>query len=254
MIDKVKNEVYNLRQQSGNELQITCFGKLEVWIDKIPVKWERAKAEELFAFLLMNHKQFISKETIIDNLWPEYEQQKALQILQTAVCKIRNIFSSLDSKVVVQYNQSKYCLIIKETNCDLFWMEKLIYCLKNNDDDVVISDLDHVTELCKKGFLTQNGYLWSFEVDERFKQELISVLNRMRIQGQEKPCGYRMKILRYLAELQPYADAINFQLLQVYKKNGRESEARKHFLWLEKVLLEQYDTEPSKRIRDLFSN
>jgi len=59
-------------------IQIKCFNQLEVLKNGIPVKWGRSKAEELFAYLLMNHGIRVHKEAIIEDLWPDYPPQKSL--------------------------------------------------------------------------------------------------------------------------------------------------------------------------------
>jgi len=251
MIMKVKSEVRSIRTKRGKTLQITCFGSLVARIDNVPIKWERAKSEELFAFLLMYHNQYVSKEVIIENLWSEYEIQKALQILQTAVCRLRNIFSELNKKVNILYDQSRYCLTIKDAHCDLFAVEDTIRSLQNHN----IKDrdkLEMVIELCKKGFLAEQGYLWSIQKDEELKQELVTILNYFIKQDTVIPSKEKMQLLRYLAELLPYEDSVNYQLLHIYKNCGYMSDARQHYQWLVKTLKEQYDSEPSRRIKALF--
>jgi len=251
MIVKVKSEVLSIRLKRGSSLQITCFGSLVARIDNVPIKWERAKSEELFAFLLMHHNQYMSKEVIIDNLWSEYEIQKALQILQTAVCRLRNIFSGLNRKVNILYDQSRYCLTITDAQCDLFEVEDTIQSLQNHNLKN-LNKLEMVIELCKKGFLAEQGYLWSFEKDEELKQELVTILNYFIKQNTVKQSKEKIKFLRYLAELLPYEDSVNYQLLYIYKNCGYISDARQHYQWLVKTLKEQYDSEPSRRIKALF--
>lgn len=251
MVEKVKNEITILRGRKEKSLSISCFGKLVVLIDNLPVKWERAKAEELFAFLLMHHNQYISKEVIIDNLWPGHEPQKALQILQTVVCSIRNTFSGLNSKVFIRYNQSKYCLTLTDTKCDFLEAINILDSIEHSESKEL---MDYVIELCKKGFLVDQGYLWSFEMEEELKKELVFKLNHLMKKDTGKQGKTKLKYLRLLAELMPYEDAVNYQLLQIYINNGRETDALKHYKWLAKILKEQYDSEPSKRIKALLQN
>ncbi len=251
MIDRVKYEIFNLRAKMVRDLQISCFGNLQVQIDHVPIKWERAKSEELFAFLLMHHNKYVSKEVIIEYLWPEYETQKALQILQTAVSRIRTIFSELDTQVEICYHQSAYCLSITDAKCDLFGMELTLQSFKHTDEED-LKKLDDAIELCRKGFLSEHGYLWSFEKDEEIKQQLVLILKAL-IEPKSSRLGKgRLKYLRCLAELLPYEDSINYQLLQIYINIGYESVARQYYKWLVKTLKDQYDIEPSQRIKKLF--
>ncbi len=253
MVEKVKSEVSIIKERKGKTLKISCFGKLIVLIDNVPVKWERAKSEELFAFLLMHHNEYVSKEVIIDNLWPEYNPQKALQILQTVICNIRAVFSGMDRKVMIRYNQSKYCLSISDTKCDLFELTEFI-CAGQMEEEVIknYQKLEYMSELCKKGFLTEEAYLWSFGKDEELKKELVNILNTLIKKDTTCQGKAKFKYLCLLAQMLPYEDTVNYQLIQILKSNGRESEAKKHYEWLRKILKEQYDSEPSKRIKALF--
>ncbi len=60
------------KEQVSFKLQIRCFGRFQMgWEGKEPVKWRIEKAKELFAFLLQSHSRNISKDELLDRLWPE---------------------------------------------------------------------------------------------------------------------------------------------------------------------------------------
>jgi two-component SAPR family response regulator len=167
MIEKIRNEI-NQELPQSHLLKIKCFDSLEATIGGMPVKWERAKAEELFAFLLMNHGRFMHKEVIIENLWPDYSPEKALPILQTAICKIRKVFSQIQDSVKLEYSGNKYCLTIENAQCDYLEMEKALFGEKAPS----LSDIEKINEQYGQGFLAQQGYLWSIEKDEQLRKRL----------------------------------------------------------------------------------
>lgn len=159
-------------------LSIQCFGNFEVKVNGNPVKWQRAKAEELFAYLLTNRSKKIHKDIIIEELWPEYEPAKALVILQTSICKLRNIFSSLNGLVTISYEGSKYSLNIEDCECDLFWMEKTLDSFLSDD----ISRYSVMEKACitlEKGLLKQNGYIWSHAREEELYQHINGILRKL---------------------------------------------------------------------------
>jgi two-component system LytT family response regulator len=171
MIEKIRGEVSQKNILQSPLLKIRCFDKLETTLGGVPVKWERAKAEELFAFLLMNHGHFMHKELIIENLWPNYVPEKALPILQTAICKIRKVFSRVPNNVKIEYQGNQYCLTIKNAQCDLFDMENAL----SNDASPPLSILEKLYDQFGEGFLAQQGYLWSLEKDEQLRKKLLSL-------------------------------------------------------------------------------
>jgi two-component system LytT family response regulator len=174
MADRLKKSI-DLPNNKESQLNIQCFGDFEVKIDEVLVKWQRAKAEELFAYLLTNHNRKVRKEIIIEELWREYEPQKAIAILQTSVCKIRNVFSQLKERVKLEYSGGSYYLSISSCNCDLFEVEKVLNFI-NIKNENAYEDLEKVYNLLEKGLLQQDGYIWSYQKEVELRKALSTIL------------------------------------------------------------------------------
>lgn len=251
MVGKIKDKYDMKRMLLSKNLKIKTFGHLEASIGDIPVRWERSKAEELFAFLLMNHNNYVSKESIIDNLWTDYDPQKALQILQTSICRIRNVFSSLKDTVTLDYNRSSYCLNISNADCDLIEVEEALSNYKSQEDNCVFQ-VEKAFLKYEQGFLELQGYLWSMQKREELRKEFIIVINDIvQKYGSDRSEELR-RFLKYLTILEPYNDGANYQLLMAYINNGHDNEALNHYQWLKNILKEEYDTVPSEKINYLY--
>lgn len=253
MVEKIKNKISLNTYARPKALKIKCFGGLETSIDGNPVKWERSKAEELFAYLLMNYSKYIHKTTIIEYLWPEYEPQKALKLLQTSVYRIRKIFAGLKEHIMLDYSCSKYCLIIKDAECDYIELEKAIanYSAK---DKATYGGIENVGEVFDTGFLTQQGYIWSIEKNEELKKKFISILKEIsEMYSIEKNDEELLKFLNLIAQIVPYEEEVNYRLLKTMEKLEKYNEISIHYEWLERVLRDEYDLVPSGRILKLFT-
>lgn len=178
MAEKIKMNVEKIHKKSQS-LRIKCFGSFEVSLDNKPVRWERAKAEELFAFLLANHNRKIHKEIILEELWPGYEPAKALAILQTSIYKLRNIFSSLEGLVEIKYEDSKYYLSISEVECELFDFEKLLSV--DYKEESFCNNMEKACDMIEEGFMQQSGYLWCYTKN----LELVTRLKRILMKASE---------------------------------------------------------------------
>jgi two-component SAPR family response regulator len=66
-------------------VRVQCLGRLELLVDGRPVRWPTKKTVELFAYLLHNNGRFVSKDRIVDDLWPDQGYENALVNLHTAV-------------------------------------------------------------------------------------------------------------------------------------------------------------------------
>ncbi len=252
MVDRISHEITIKRSLQSSRLKIECFDRLQVSIESNPVKWERAKAEELFAYLLMNHGRYIHKDTIIDDLWMDYDPAKVLSILQTSICKIRNVFSSLEN-VKINYSGSKYCLVITDAECDYFKIERALKAYNAGNKATYEAVLEALL-LFKEGFLARHGYLWSMEKDEELRNKFVHILNEIAARyGFEENDKELVKTLKLLSLLIPYDEGVNYKLLQTYKKLGNDYDAIKHYEWLKKTLKEQYGMAPSTKIQKIFS-
>ena len=254
MIEKIRNEIRLKAPLQSIVLRIKCFGQLETSIGGIPVKWERAKAEELFAYLLMNHGRYVHKDTIIQDLWPEYNYAKALPILQTAICKIRSVFSQIKGEVMLDYTGGKYCLSISNAECDYFEVERALSHYKDGDK-ATYAALEKACVLFDRGLLTQQGYLWSMGKDEELRKKLTLVLKEIiSAYSLEGNITEVSRVLKLLTKLAPYEEEANYRLLKTLQEQGDYQEILSHYKWLEKVLKDEYGIVPSGRITEMVNN
>ncbi len=140
---------------------ISCFGKFEVLQNGIPVVWQRTKAEELFALLVLNANAYVGKEVILKNLWPYYGRAKSLPILQTSVCKIRNVLSECREWVRLTYADGSYGLFLApEVACDYLTVKDAVQQFRAEDRRTYQAAED-ACSIFQKGLLPQSGYFWS---------------------------------------------------------------------------------------------
>ncbi len=251
MIEKIRNEISLGALDTLRGLKIVAFGQLAVTIGDVPIRWERAKAEELFAYLLMNHGSYIHKERIVENLWQNHEPEKALQILQTSVCKIRNLFSQSKNSVKLDYSGNKYCLLIEGGECDYFEVEKALSDFKGSDKSTY-GALEKASTLYGRGFLAEQGYIWSNEKDQEIRERLSGaldiIINTYVIEGNNEGL---IRVLKLATKLSPYDEKLNYMLIKLYKESGESQAAYNHYKWLERALEEEYGSAPSQRIIDM---
>jgi two-component system, LytTR family, response regulator len=251
MVNKIKSE-YDRNEYSNSRIKISCFDKLEVSIGGLPVKWERAKAEELFAYLLLHHGSYVHKESIIQDLWMGYETDKALRILQTVVCRIRNVFANRSKEILLDYSQNKYALLLQDVDCDLLEIENALSHYKIEDESTY-EHIENALSLYKSGFLVHQGYLWSLEKDEKLRKELIRIRKEIIARyydesRKEDMCHHLQKLIL----LAPYDSEANYQLLKYWIEKQEEDKARNHYEWLSKLLKDQYDMKMPQNIIELF--
>ncbi|MFD1174901.1 response regulator [Paenibacillus puldeungensis] len=254
MVEKIKNELGVSTRNTIHTLNMKCFSALNVAIGDNLVKWERAKAEELFAYLLMHHGSYIHKEKIIEELWPGYEPEKALQILQTSVCKIRNLFASIKNILHLDYSSSRYGLFVDGGECDLFQVEEALHRFKASEASTYAA-VEEASVLYGKGFLAEEGYLWAVEKDRQLQESIVTALHDIsNFYDEEGIIDKAIKVLKMVVKLAPYDEEANCRMIKLYLESGDMQAALQHYEWLENILSKEYDTAPSEKIRALLTH
>ncbi|OPJ63744.1 response regulator [Clostridium oryzae] len=251
MIEKVKNKINFIEHNGTSTLTIKCFDDLLVNIDGTPVKWGRSKAEELFALLLMNLDSYVHKDVIIEYLWPKYEKHRALPILQTTVYKTRKIFAELKDKVSLDYSGNKYCLIIRNAQCDYIEFNKAL-ANYTSEDETTYGAVEEAANIFGDVFLSKQGYIWSFEKNEKLKKELASILDEIsEVYFSEGQYDSSIKILKSLVKIVPYYEKASYRMIKSMERLNKHTDIKNYYKWLEKILRSEYDMCPAKRISDL---
>ena len=175
MAERLKNEFALSQPVHQVALSIHCFGRFEALESGVPVVWQRTKAEELFAFLLINENVFVHKDIILENLWPDSERTKSRPILQTSVCKIRNVFSGCKDAVKLTYADNKYGLFLSSVDCDYIFVRNALQNFEAGKPQTY-PDLKSACQIFEKGLLSHSGYLWSESYSEEIRHKLVVAL------------------------------------------------------------------------------
>ena len=251
MAERLKREVA-LGQPARTDkptLTIRCFGRFETVLNGRPVVWKRTKAEELFAFFLLSHDTFVHKEEILENLWQGYEYQKSLTILQTSVCKIRNVLSPCGDKAKLVYADNRYGLFLEDVACDYFEVER---ALRDFDKDrpETYEPIKGACNIFLQGLFPHYGYLWSEAIGESIRCRLVNFLKKAA-QGCLPESDYRIDVIGLIARLSPMEENEQKVYLNALKTRGRMDEFIRHCEWLRQTLLEVDETELSQEISKL---
>ena len=240
MAERLKSRVEPHMPERENKVSIRCFGGFEAVINGQPVIWKRIKAEELFAFLLVNHDTYVLKDIILENLWPEYERAKSLPILQTSVCKIRNIFSGCKDKVKLTYANNRYGLFLSDVDCDYLKVESALAGFQINVPES-FGAVEHACKMLRNGLFDGQGYLWSEGCRESLRRKLTPVLREIADDYHALPDTAReLEALKLLSQLSPVDDDTQVLYINTLRACGKSAEVRRHGEWLRETLQRDY--------------
>ncbi|HDR6271855.1 TPA: response regulator [Bacillus cereus] len=90
------------KQIATNKLIVQLYGDSVVKVGKQVIKWPTRVTEELFYYFVLNNGRFISKWRIIDDIWSNLEDKRALSNLYNTIYRLRQLFVQLEVPVTIE--------------------------------------------------------------------------------------------------------------------------------------------------------
>ncbi len=235
-------------QQAVSKLQIQCFDRFRMgWEGQEPIKWRIEKARELFAYLLQNHGRSISRDELLDKLWPEDDTDRAVKQLYNGTYYIRKALEAygIDKSLISINNNYKLSLGAVDWDvgrfCELF--------NKTEDRPKALEDME---ALYTGGYLDGEFYPWSeFERERLSKLYDQCVLELSKNYMGEKKYNQAEIILLKAYNKNPYYEDISELLIRLYKETGNASSAIKHYSAYAALIKEELGIGPDKRLQEL---
>lgn len=179
MAQRLQSELCLEESADQNELSICCFGKFETLKNGVSVVWHRTKAEELFALLSLNANTFLHKNRILNLLWPTYDHVKSLPILQTSVCRIRNVLSDCKKIAHLAFENDQYGLFLcSDVKCDYLTAINAVQSFREDNSQTYEAVKDACT-IFQRELLPDSSYSWSGKYEIELQNELADCLRRM---------------------------------------------------------------------------
>ena len=230
-------------------LQIQFLGKFEIgWGGDEPIKWRSGKTEELFAFLLHNRGKIVSKDEIIEAVWPNVVPERATHQLHSAIYYIRKTLESYEIKREQIRINSGYRLELGDAEIDLAHFMELCEKVKEG------REISHTDMLRYSGlYFEGSGWLWAETERERLSRDFIQTaisLSKALIKSGEFETAEKLLLSAF--EKDPYEEDVTMQLLELCGRIGSKSNAAKYYLEYSKILKNELGIEPSEKINKIY--
>ncbi len=255
-INKRKWPSQAVASRSENLGRIYCFSKLAVYGagSEQAVKWRTSKAEELFAFMLQNLNEEVSKWRICEALWSDLDINKIDVHLHTTVYKMKMVLSSVHVKYELSFKNGCYKLTLPEA-----YIDTLEFNAVSAMDYIITSDtVDRyytAFSLYRGGYLEENGYPWSLlKAGEYLKKynNMTSVLVKYFIEKSDYNAAE--KILREVFQRSPLNDEFNEMLLRLYYIKKDRTALASHYNTIKNLYLTELGIAPSNAMQAIYNN
>jgi len=248
-IDRLLQKKTKIQNNSTLKLQIKCLGRFQVvWENQEPIKWRTEKTRELFAFLLHNQGKDISKEEILDKIWPEDDPKKAIRQLYNGIYYIRKTLEAhgIDS-ALISIN-TNYNLKLGPVDLDV----RRLYELQKYNYTDILDKLEEIEMLYTGDYFEGEDYPWAYFERERlgniYEQCLVNLAQLYIEMGHFERA--ESKLIQAYAR-NPYEEMTTELLLKLYIKTGQKSKVMRHFKAYTELLKEELGIQPSENLAGL---
>lgn len=242
------------RKDLEEENKILCFGNFEIKRGQEGIKWRTSKSEEFTAYLVHHRGKFVHKSKIIEELWPDKDEEQATKLLHTSVYYARNGLKSINLDQAIMYSNKKYKFDIGTMFCDIEEFDKAF-----NSYEVITSKnidiLEKIIPLYKGEYLEDNDYYWVTNEQACFSKMYMNML--MKISDFYIGEGKYNKVIPYLEailEKDPYIEEIHRKLLNAYINIEDYTNYKKHYKNIANDFKRELGVELSDMTKELYKN
>lgn len=238
-----------------NPLMIRCFHHLHLDVDSSsPISWRTAKAQELFAYLLHCRNETVSKEHLIEQLWPAINASKGYVQLYGSIYQIRKTLESIGLPVRIENTQTGYSLKLNQVKLDVEEWEHAVRAAPPLTDQTLYYHMNCFDNY-SGDYLGEHDYLWAEPERERLRQlwgQFSLLLADYLIQSQ---CLKKaLYVYHRIREIFPLEEQIYWEIMKIYAHMNDWSAVEKQYAELKQILLEELDIQPNEQIQSWIEN
>ncbi len=220
---------------------------------RLDMPWRTTKAKEMFAYLVHVGETSVSKETLIDLLWPDLDDEKGQTNLHTTVYQIRRMLKSLEVPVILSYAEGGYRMETVGVESEVQqWERKLQEGLAGTKPD--LKELGELLAAYKGDYLEQEGYLWAENERQRLRMRWLDAATRaVEIAERAGQLTDAAALLTQIRERFPYSDDSYYRLMQVYDAMGLTAEVKQAYERLLQMQEEELGVPPRPEIASWYA-
>lgn len=249
LIDE-KPETDSAQQKASGKIKIQCLDRFCVFLpdsEGKEMKWRTKKARELFAYLFHLQGKGVSKEILIELLWPEAEIKSAIALFHTTLYSIRQSFVQEGLEDLISYENKKYALNMQFVSSDL---QKLLAFFKNPKAGE--EHPEQIMQLYAGNYMGNSGYLWSYGMAKELENEYFNILKTgaAKRTAQNLPES-AVPFLQRMLETDPYNEEVVSQLILCLYQSGRQSQAKQQYDRMQKLYREDLELDFTKTFKEI---
>ncbi|MBP1994907.1 response regulator [Paenibacillus eucommiae] len=244
-----------LKENREEVVAVRCFKRLELVGDpgsREKLKWRTMKAQELFAYLLHLGGQRVNKDRLIETLWPDAEQDKAVTYLHHSVSRVRKLLKEWGGLVTIEYADDSYGLYQEAILTDVQLFERELSQQPYNFRDKW-NHYEQILLLYRGDYLEDHDYEWAkprrSALLERYLHLVTAMARHEMEDGRERSAAKR---LLEAQERDPYSEEVCRLLLTAYSMLNDYTAIQRSFESFTELLQRELGVEPDNRTKEVY--
>ncbi len=240
--------------KSDGSLCVRRFGRFSVTssVNGYELQWRTKKAYELMAYMLENGGKPVSRDKLINVLWPYEVPNNAVAMLHNIIYSIRKELSAAGTDNFIQYAHKYYSLDMSQ--------------IKDEDKDIF-----HICDAYTGGSMSEvierrdtlRGYWgeylegidrdWANNLREHYDKCFVDVsLTLAEYYHEQGDYTSELSVLNNAAALDPYSEKIVRDILFCYVAQGRPNKAKEKYESFSEFIGNELGITPGKWLRGEF--
>jgi ATP/maltotriose-dependent transcriptional regulator MalT/DNA-binding SARP family transcriptional activator len=218
------------------------------------INWRTTKTRDLLAFLV-HQRNPVSKETILEDLWPDYDFDKAQGLLHTSLYYLRQVLEKIGYPDLVNYKNKHYQLAPNLFVTDRNKFQELVAAGFNDETppDKCYEFLERALSLYHGDYLHELDYVWLLPDREYLKNIYFEARLRLaRYYLERTDYNRAISHLQLLVGLDSWSEEIHRLLMAAYAGLGNRSAIREQYQALTLILKNELGLEPSPETRAVY--
>lgn len=251
--DELK-ESYDINQ-TMNLIKVQCFGRFQVLKNEEEIetiKWRTNKVRELFTYLLSRYEKSISKDDLMNLLFNNFEDKRALNNLYVTIYYLRRQLKEYGIRCDIILNNENYMLKIGKGICDYVDFDRFL-SKHMIVDDSNIDEFEKIIEIYKGPYLDEEDYLWALEVrryiEKKYEGLLLMIADYYERKSQNQNAE---KTLKRLVLVNPLSEEGNKRLLEFYMNTKNFKRYTRQYKQYENLLKKEYNLTPDAKYQHFY--
>ncbi|RXZ80178.1 response regulator [Paenibacillaceae bacterium] len=241
-----------------HKVTIYCFDTLRFETEGQPpqtFRWRTAKTQELFSYLLHHRNGFVSKDTLVDMLWPNIDFKKASAHLYTTIYQLRKSLKQENIDVSIDKISGKEGYVLNPQQVQIgtdIWEREI-----RNLGSVHMENYEKhqkLIDLYTGDYFGDCDYIWA----ESERQRLRTVWLHHAMQVAEFYTDNNMitsaaTVYQRIVQLQPYFEEGHLGLMKIYDHLKARAAVEKQFSTIQNLLLKELGVELPESIQSWYT-